>query len=130
MRAFNESLVDSFSRILLVACLPVLAVVGRGSSTSGSGTGGQIGGGTGGQGSGGKAAGTGGNATGAGGTGAGGRGTGAGGAGAGGQGGRPALTLTSTMLANGGTFLPAHTCAGDSHSPPLASRATSSPRGP
>jgi Raf kinase inhibitor-like YbhB/YbcL family protein len=28
--------------------------------------------------------------------------------------------LTSTVLANDGTFLPAYTCAGDNHSPPLA----------
>jgi len=110
MRTVKSTLVVSWSGLLLVACLPVLAVVGCSSTSDGSGAGGQTGGGTGGGNSG-----TGGTVSGAGGA-----ASGTGGAGAGGQGGPATLTLTSTALANGGTFLPAHTCAGDNHSPPLA----------
>jgi Raf kinase inhibitor-like YbhB/YbcL family protein len=110
-----------------------------GSGGSGGGTSGTGGQGSGGSvvGSGGRAAGTGGVVTAAGGTlGSGGAATGIGGtiggggaatatggrlgAGGAGIGGRGALTLTSTMLTNAGTFLPPHTCAGANQSLPLA----------
>ena len=127
MRAVQATIVVSWSWLLLVTCLPALAVVGCSSTSDGSGTGGQNGSGTGGNGAGGAAVGTGGGAAGRNGTGGvvsgtGGAVSGTGGAasGTGGQGGPATLTLTSTVLANGGTFLPAYTCAGDNHSPPLA----------
>ena len=101
--------------------------IGTGGSASGSGGAGGTASGTGGAaagtgGAGGAVSGTGGARAGTGGAvaGTGGAASGTGGAGTGGQGGPATLTLTSTVLTNAAAFLPAYTCAGDNHSPPLA----------